>query len=478
MRRIGMRILLIGSLLIALTACGQATGGPAADPDEPMPAAIPAADGEVRTRGLATVMDTGSPELCLGPVAESFPPQCQGIPLRGWDWKGLGRSMHETSGRVRWGQYAVTGTFDGKVFTAADAIPAALYDTMPPGKQPVPRPSDLSAQELDRIEQEVRDLPGYTSTFVTPDGNVLVDVVFDDGSLQDWATAEYGRDVVVVTSALVPTDNPAPPTGEGMPQSIPPAEGLVGTTYAVTVLEDDSHGPQLCLGGVRTSLPPQCGGPDLVGWDWEPVKGHFKERGGVRWGDFHVVGRFDGRVFSPTRITPAADFVAPSPRDTTDFTSPCPEPEGGWRVLDPARTTYETQDATLNAAGRLPGYAGAWVDQSRNTSTREEDMNDPSLLVINVRVTEDVEGAERTLRETWGGMLCVSGAKHTEAELRRIQQELTELPGMSGASVSNTGTQQAVAISVAYDDGSLQAWADQAYGEGLVRIDSALVPAE
>ncbi len=32
------------------------------------------------------------------------------------------------------------------------------------------------------------------------------------------------------------------------------------------VLENEKHGPQLCLGSVQDSLPPGCGGPDLPGW--------------------------------------------------------------------------------------------------------------------------------------------------------------------------------------------------------------------
>ena len=35
------------------------------------------------------------------------------------------------------------------------------------------------------------------------DGHVLADVIYDDGSLQDWADATYGDHVVVVSPALV-----------------------------------------------------------------------------------------------------------------------------------------------------------------------------------------------------------------------------------------------------------------------------------
>ena len=34
-------------------------------------------------------------------------------------------------------------------------------------------------------------------------GHVLVDVTYDDGSLQAWADEHYGAGVVLITSALV-----------------------------------------------------------------------------------------------------------------------------------------------------------------------------------------------------------------------------------------------------------------------------------
>ena len=77
-----------------------------------------------RTRSLPTGtswgrapswMSRARSELCLGPVAESYPPQCSGIPLEGWSWEGVEGS--ETSGDVRWGTYAVQGTYDGESLT-------------------------------------------------------------------------------------------------------------------------------------------------------------------------------------------------------------------------------------------------------------------------------------------------------------------------------------------------------------------------
>src|SRR5690242_3299087 len=54
-------------------------------------APTPVPDGEVRTPGLVTVLDPGTgPELCLGPVAESYPPQCSGPKIEGFEWGDVG----------------------------------------------------------------------------------------------------------------------------------------------------------------------------------------------------------------------------------------------------------------------------------------------------------------------------------------------------------------------------------------------------
>lgn len=279
-------------------------------------------------------------------------------------------------------------------------------------------------------------------------------------------------------SAPRPTPTHTVTPGAPMPTSVPGAAGLVASRGPVTIL-DDGDGPELCLGGVATSLPPQCGGPSVVGWTWADHRGDFEEASGVQWGEFAVTGTFDGTDFTMTRAVPGDEYDAPPGQaDGADFSTPCPEPAGGWRVLDPAKTTNETMEATFEAARHLPRYADAWLDQTRNPAYGQEEgaeerMNDPAYVTINVRVTRDVEGAEAELREIWGGALCVTQADHTEKELRGIQEELNDLPGM----LSSWSSDDRVEVEVVHDDGSIQAWADATYGAGLVRISSALVPA-
>ncbi len=199
-----MKVALALAALLLVTACGSDGDPVAVDPGSSAgPTAIPAAPGNVRTRAVVTVMDTGSPELCLGAVAESWPPQCSGPSIDGWDWTQY-EGMYQKSGTTRWGQFVVSGTWDGSTFTYADAIAGALYDPMAePSPTYPPATVDHTHAELQEIADEVgRELPGALGAQV--DGkHVLADVVYDDGSLQDHVDERYGEGVVLVTSALV-----------------------------------------------------------------------------------------------------------------------------------------------------------------------------------------------------------------------------------------------------------------------------------
>lgn len=264
------------------------------------------------------------------------------------------------------------------------------------------------------------------------------------------------------------------------PGAISDAPELIGQGL---VLEDDSHGPQLCVGGVLDSYQPQCEGPDLIGWDWEGLSG-FEQRDQARWGYYVVVGTYDqdAQTFTPTRpAVPSAEYDGPDlsahrgSEEPVWFT-PCPEPAGGWRVVDPALTTDEASHQAIKLANDRPDFARAWVDQSINPATELGDaeaeplMNDPELLILNIAVTSDPAPVEQILREVWGGALCVSQVKHTAAELREIQMSLSDVPGNLG---SGSGHDK-VELEVFWDDGSLQEQLDQEHGPNVVVVNSAL----
>jgi hypothetical protein len=97
------------------------------------------------------------------------------------------------------------------------------------------------------------------------------------------------------------------------------------------VLQSAEHGPQLCLGGVMESYPPQCSGPELVGWNWAEMEGAESARG-TTWGTYAVTGTWDdGRL---TVIKAEAPETVDEPARDSNLRTPCEPPAGGWAVVD------------------------------------------------------------------------------------------------------------------------------------------------
>jgi hypothetical protein len=241
----------------------------------------------------------------------------------------------------------------------------------------------------------------------------------------------------------------AAPSGEA-PTPVP--DGAVRTQGLVMVL-DDGDGPEMCLGGVAESYPPQCGGPALDDFAWGDVG--FEEASGVRWGQYALTGTFDGTTFRVTDAIPAALYDVMAEPEPDPLEAACDDAT----TTDTSRATPEDMDATLAAASALPTYATAWL--TGNT--------------INVAVTEDAAGAEAQLRRTWGGMLCVTTVERTEADLDEVNQDLQAALG-DQLLTSGSFTPDSLDAQVVFDDGSIQEWADATYGDGLVTISSALEP--
>ena len=130
-------------------------------------------------------------------------------------------------------------------------------------------------------------------------------------------------------------------------------------------------------------------------------------------------------------------------------------------------------------AQHLDGYGGLWLDTARDARPPEQvdqdaaaGRDDVSRWIVNVRVTGDVAEARQFLRQVWSGGLCVVPGERTEADLRAVQRELTDQPGMLSAGVDD----QHVALEVVHDDGTLQRRLDERYGRGVVVVTSALQP--
>jgi hypothetical protein len=289
-----------------------------------------------------------------------------------------------------------------------------------------------------------------------------------------WRTA--GLVALVATTLLAGCgDDEGTTTGDGGGGGDAGDAGDAGaaTTYRIdaTVLESPDHGPQLCR-VVLDSYPPQCGGPDVRGWDWAQVAGE-ESANGTTWGDYRVTGTWDAAAEALT-VTEPVESPPPPTSEEPDFSTPCPRPAGGWAPVDPATTTQESLEAVDGLARRSPGTAGTWLDQDAEPGW--SGLNDPTELVFNVRTTGDVEELEAELRQVWGGALCVSAAERSTAELREVADAITGAGdgAVLGANVDEA--RQVVVAEVYVADEDLQARLDDQYGEGVIELAPWLTP--
>lgn len=198
---------IVAAAVVAIAIAGCASADPSGPPSQAPLGFVTPVPPEGEVRAVGTVLDAGGdPQLCLGAIAESYPPQCSGIPLEAWTWEGVDGA--ESSGDVTWGAYAVMGTYDGETFTVSQPpIMLALYDPIRPEDPTGGQPGAGDEAALASIQEELPELLGdaYLSSY-PQDGWLWVDVVWDDGSWQEAADAAYGEDVVIIRSAIQPLD--------------------------------------------------------------------------------------------------------------------------------------------------------------------------------------------------------------------------------------------------------------------------------
>lgn len=212
--RTRIRLFAAASALVALTALsacatpGQGAGSAPGVPIDPtqLAATTPAAPtGEVIGQGMLREDEDGA-VLCLGGIAESYPPQCSGIPVTGFSWDDI--DGDETASEVTWGMYLVQGTFDGQGFAITQPpIMLALVDQVPFEDPTDGKNGAASEADLLRIQDEVSTALSSEILGSYPDNGWLhISVVWDDGTIQDAVNSVYGEDSVIVHSALRPAN--------------------------------------------------------------------------------------------------------------------------------------------------------------------------------------------------------------------------------------------------------------------------------
>jgi hypothetical protein len=273
-----------------------------------------------------------------------------------------------------------------------------------------------------------------------------------------------------------PTTEAPQPDPTGVAPTPPPDDRRYGAN--AIVLQKEGEPAMLCVGPVplSLSLPPQCGDMPITNWSWRRVEGE-ETMAGVTWGDFHVLGTSDGTSFTVLQVGPRQ----PEPSDPEDAIEiPCPEPEGGWVAADPGRTADGDLRAALRHGARQPDSAGVWLKHL--VIPPGEGPYGPDEIVLNAAFIGDLERHRRELGEIWGGPLCVVRYERTEAELRRIQDELFERGetefGLVVLSSDVDIVDNRVELGVVIAPEETQAAIDARYGEGVVRLVPALMPVD
>jgi hypothetical protein len=204
--------------------------------------------------------------------------------------------------------------------------------------------------------------------------------------------------------------------------------------------------------------------------------------GGVRWGEFHLVGTYDGERFTlteppgpPRPVGSRATASVPRPR----FSTPCPPPPGGWAIRDPNRLSNDDARAMDAAAHAAPDFAGTWVDMSI-TVARHRDT--PAEQLYDFGFTGDLERHRADLQALWGGPIRVTQLPRTDAELRRIVNELRLDPalarslGLRVLMALPLNTEGRVWVQALLADDAHQRAVDRRYGRGVVQLSSTLQP--
>jgi hypothetical protein len=239
------------------------------------------------------------------------------------------------------------------------------------------------------------------------------------------------------------------------------------------VYDPGNKAPELCLGAVNDSLPPQCGGPRIEGWDWDAVPDE-ESHADALWGEYEVTGYYDGSTFRVVEARVPPPFESDS--DESVYDTPCEEPPGGWRTEDAQRATEADRSAAIRYAESQPEHAATWVDYIDEPT----EFTDPKDMILNIAFTENAEQHEAEIRELWDGPLCVIEKEgHTEAELSAIQNSSWERDYGLEVLWSNLNTVEGhVEVGVMFiEDGTRRA-IEERYGAGTVVVFPALRPVD
>ena len=175
-------------VLLLLGACGDRPADPADPGSGPGP-------GRYEADGTVLESPDHGAELCLGGIAESYPPQCSGLQIPKWDWSEV--EGEEAASGTTWGTFHVVGTYDGTAFTvlevgAYEPRASASVDFTAPCPEPVggwvavdlARATDADLRTVMHAAEGEPDSAGSWIDYVdepserTPDGGIIAIAAF------------------------------------------------------------------------------------------------------------------------------------------------------------------------------------------------------------------------------------------------------------------------------------------------------------
>jgi hypothetical protein len=245
----------------------------------------------------------------------------------------------------------------------------------------------------------------------------------------------------------------------------------------VTVI-DTGDGPVVCEGFVAASYPPQCGGPPLRGLDWSQVP-WGESANGVTWASMTIEVHYDVDGFA--MASPPEEAQWPEGEEI-DFTPPCDPPAGGWVWTDDPLATPEHMDDAISYANSQPDRSAVWVFSLMDDLVEAEQSGRQEYVVVAL-FTGRLDTHEAEMRSRWGGPLCVAKGTTNADQLLRIQTEVTDLimagkvPGILGFGSSSVDELKGVVdIGALIATSEASGWADDRYGEDVVRFVSVFTP--
>ncbi|HSJ43844.1 MAG TPA: hypothetical protein VK923_04075 [Euzebyales bacterium] len=281
----------------------------------------------------------------------------------------------------------------------------------------------------------------------------------------------------VLLLAAVACGEAAPATAPTTPVTTSSTERDETQEYRTraTVLEVGDSGPQLCF-AVAESYPPQCSGPEIVGWDWDAVAGE-ESASGVTWVDAVLRGTWDGERFTVTRPVEAGSaWPEPPPGDPDELAPGCKEPD----VIDPSHGRDEVDDviASLERAGvssiRVSDPSGPW--------------DGPFVLTVLVPPGRGDEITAMIRRDYLGALCVVERDLPTMDELQALHDEVSAAttnddgsprdtplgPNLGSVPDTEGGV---VVVQVIVADEAARAWARRRWGDRVV-LDGMLQPVD